>query len=161
MLAMHAVRKLYVFPLLLGFISLGTLFGCSKESSNKPNQITHIVLLDQQRVCPTIGRTMYDRVNTDVREVAASEGIKVTRIYKDVQGNLARKYIEKKRTNVAPALYFMTHDDRVLDTLQGNISREKIIETINKYNHPSAQMPATPTSASLPASPTSTTNTTD
>lgn len=109
-----------------------TVVAC-KQSPANPNAIAQMVVLDQKATCPVTGRDIHDRVLEQTRSIGSQHNIKVTRIYRDTQSNLARKYYEFKKTSITPSIYFVDGNGNVVDSLHGNVDANQITTVINNH----------------------------
>lgn len=122
----------FILTLLVLIASLVGLPGCDRSSPEDATRVTQIVFLDQEEICPIIKKQI-NGVWDNVQTVAAPRNIKVTRVYRDTQGSLARKYTEFKPMAVPPGLYFVSGTGEVIDMLQGDKSVEDITAVIEKH----------------------------
>lgn len=121
-----------ILTLLVMIAPLAGLLGCDRSSPNDATRVTQIVFLDQEEICP-ISKKQINKVWDNVQTVASSKNIKVTRVYRDKQGSLARKYTESNPMVIPPGLYFVSGSGETLEMIQGDRSVEEITAVIEKY----------------------------
>ena len=133
-------RFLYRLLVLIA-LALPTLasIACSSSSRSDINaeqsdgRITQIVFVDHQVICPLVKKTINNSWDALQTALASRDrhNIKVTRIHKDKSANLARKYIQLKRTGVLPAVYFLTSKGEFVELLAGEMTADQITAVLD------------------------------
>ncbi len=124
------MRFRWLYRMCLLVIGAVPCSGCSKSStesavSESNAQITQIVFLDQETICPII-KTGIDSTWQELQAATKGRDIRVMRVYRDTQGSLARKYTLMKPTAIMPGMYFLTSEEELVDFLQGEKKEEQI-----------------------------------
>jgi len=109
--------------------STGTTDGVGAAAADR--RIAHVVFIDHEIICPSV-KKVSNATWIELQKVVASRDIKVTRIHKDRQANLARKYTTLKPTGAVPAIYFLARDGALVELLGGEQTAEQIAAVLDR-----------------------------
>lgn len=89
-------------------------------------KVAKVAFLDQENACDCTRKRIDDTWAALRRALGTPAKLPVERIHVDTQVPLADAYTTAKPLMVAPGLYFVDAQDRVIELLQGEVTTEQI-----------------------------------
>ena len=143
-----------MFKLVIGFvavISIFSLLGCDEDqktpetkpakpsatapaekASDGESRVARVVFIGQENACECTKKRIADTWPVLEKVLAKREDISVKRLQIDVDEEEAERYDEMKSVMVAPGIYFMDKDDKLVEMLQGEVKEDQIIAALGK-----------------------------
>ena len=96
------------------------------KAKARASKVTRVVFLDKQEACDCTKTRIELSWNALTDALGNPPAIKVERVHMDTDPMTADPYKKMRPVMVAPAIYFLGEQDKLLEVLQGEVSKDKI-----------------------------------
>ena len=90
------------------------------------SKVARIVFLDKQEACACTETRIGASWEVLTKALGTPPKVKVERVHMDTDPMTADPYVKMRPVMVAPAVYFLGPDDKLLEVLQGELTAEKV-----------------------------------
>ena len=91
-----------------------------------------MVFIGQKDACACTRKRVDDAWPVVEKTVAGYKDVTITRLQNDVDEEEADRYDEMETIMVAPGIFFMDKDDKLVDALQGEVTEAQITAALKK-----------------------------
>ena len=104
----------------------------SDTTAKGESRVTQVVFIGQKESCPCTRKRIDEAWPVLEKVLGGYENIAVKRLQNDVEVEEADKYDGMQTVMVAPGIFFLDKDDKLVDMIQGAVTEEQIISSLKK-----------------------------